>query len=585
MPAVHNRSELCSLLHPKRIYAQWFNLNHQNGRLRLPRREGGERLLVTRDSTVQIEEGGSTHLLAPDSVFHCHPELDLWVRATQTGSCRLLDLGLKGELPRDYLNELQKKYRRPLGLPSSENDKQTLIALGGDLEPTSEQVFNWLTGLHQCAHERSANLAKLIAGGPEHLRAIAERNQFSIKAIAQELGCHTTYLSKSWKNGRHPSLATLLREQRLELARYLLSNTDMTIRAVAGRCGYSGSPAFCTAFRQAHKVSPSDWRACQQPSGTAHSKHPTRPTREAAHSKHPTSLKTSSPPRKLESVSQDERPVTVWGKPYFQFAGGEVNFPYLRTYNLTLNTITNAVTWVCTIEGHARMEVEGHCLEVGPGTVVVHPKPMYAKWSTPGGRPWQRIWIHQRDQWSQKAMYALCNSFGWVYEIPLSSPIIEYSRRWVSHWNAYRGTPLIESSKAAYNWLLSWEALLASEHAKPVEGPDMSRYQSLAFFRRIGSINGYAKSVGYSRSYLSRCLKRQWQGGTPAQIVRRHRLAQAAHDLVHSHDSVNVIAERALYANTSAFIYAFKREYSVTPLAYRHRGQQTPTTPIRKKRI
>jgi len=51
-----------------------------------------------------------------------------------------------------------------------------------------------------------------------------------------------------------------LREQRLRLARQLLSQTDTPIADIAAHCGY-GSPAnFATAFRDRFECTPRDFR-------------------------------------------------------------------------------------------------------------------------------------------------------------------------------------------------------------------------------------------------------------------------------------------------------------------------------------
>ncbi|GHC13297.1 hypothetical protein GCM10007047_33270 [Cerasicoccus arenae] len=273
----------------------------------------------------------------------------------------------------------------------------------------------------------------------------------------------------------------------------------------------------------------------------------------------------------MDKVDQDERPICLWGLPYFQFDGGQVDFPYETPFNLAINTITSAISWIYTVEGHARFEVDGHHLDVGPGTVVIHPKPMFGRWSTPQGKPWKRIWIHMRDPWSRKAMNHLTSRYGWAFQVPKQSVSVKMARRWVGRWNAGRGSPSVERSRAAYDWLLSWESLLHSDTIRPLDLPDLQRFQASNFYRKIGTISDYAKSIGYSRAYLTRCLRRQWQGGTPSQIVRRHRLAQAASELANGNEAISKIASSALYANTSAFIAAFKREYHCTPLVYRYR--------------
>jgi len=53
-------------------------------------------------------------------------------------------------------------------------------------------------------------------------------------------------------------------EARLEHARFLLSETDLAIHAIAERLGYPDSPTFCKQFQRYHACTPSAWRRQRQ---------------------------------------------------------------------------------------------------------------------------------------------------------------------------------------------------------------------------------------------------------------------------------------------------------------------------------
>lgn len=554
----HLPPDACPLLHPKLVSRRWIQLRRRETWQRLPQQKGQVRLLMATSATVQLEEGGVLHMLEPRTVFHCHESYDLQVKVSSPRAARLLELTFDDDLACEYLHELQRQYGRPLRLPVSRTAQALNRVLASGRTPTSQEIFRWLALLHEFAHHHRTNLGIFLLGGPTGLQEVAERNHYSLKAIADELGCHQSHLSKCWRNRGYPPLAPLLRTQRLNTAKRLLSQSQMAIQAIANLCGYSGSSAFCTSFRTITGVSPGTWRRRHAPSET-----PARPPA-------PPKPSPAKEPPAPQAVIQDERPICVWGKPYFQFDGGEVSFPYEKPFNLAINTITSGISWVCTLQGHACFEVGGQCLEVGPGDVVITPKPMHGQWSTPHGTMWRRVWIHMRDPWSLRAIHSLTERYGWAFHISPDAQPVTIARRWIRRWNAGRSTPSVERSLAAYEWLLSWEALLQFQNPQPLPLPDLKLYQAPAYFRKIGTVSGYARSIGYSRAYLGRKLRRQWLGGTPSQIIRRHRLAQAAHELTNGNTSVDTIARRALYANTSAFIVAFKREYGTTPLAYRY---------------
>ncbi|MDQ8193617.1 helix-turn-helix transcriptional regulator [Coraliomargarita sp. SDUM461004] len=542
------------MIHPQLESYQWLILNKQGPKQIFPGNKRGVRLLAVTEQAIQVIENDVTHVLETNSVFYCRPKLQLQIRAAQDIKTRVLELNFKDALSCSYLDELQRQYGRKLRIPPNLKAIHATQQLA-QRNPSPKEVFYWISMLHEFAEQGRLNLGKLLAGGPDTLSTIAKRNQFSLKSIAYALNCPASHLLKCWKNRGYPPLVQLLRTQRMALVKQLLSESEMGLQTIARLCGYSGASAFCAAFRTAENTTPSQWR-------TTNSTKPTPPAK----------ISQSTQPKKSPApkANQDQNPICLWGLPYFQFDGGLTNSEYKKPFNLAMNSITSAICWVYTLEGHALFEVDGHKLDVGPNTVVIHPKPMFGRWSTPDGKPWSRIWLQMRDPWSLQTMHYLTKKHGWVLKIPQDSAPVKMARKWVNRWNAGRGAPSVERSQIAHDWLCTWESLLTSNAVQSVSFPDLRQFESPEFYRKIGKINDYAKSIGYSRSYLTRCLRRQWQGGTPAQIVRRHRLAQAATELTNTNESISRIASNALYANTSAFITAFKREYNCTPLAYRY---------------
>ncbi|MBC2603366.1 helix-turn-helix domain-containing protein [Puniceicoccus vermicola] len=521
------------------------------------------RILLVLEGETLIEESMGHLLLRRNTVLLCRPEEPILLRAGGQKRTEVLELVLAGSLVRDYAHQLGKIYGRVLRLPEDRDSRallKKLVKRGTEL--SAMDLFHWISGLHEVAKIQIQNLGQLLEGGSSLLADIAERNAFSVKSIALELGCTVNHLSRSWTRYGHSSLVRQVRDMRLALAKRLLEDSDLPLDAIAGRCGFSCGSAFCASFKKEAGKTPGAWRKLH------------RSSRSVSSSAHQGRLKPFKDELRMEEIrGHDERPVCLWNGPFFQFDGGEVSFPYHAPYNLALNSITTAFTWVCTLEGRAEFEIDGKRLQVEPGTVVIHPKPLRAKWHTPDQQPWKRVWIHMRDDWSIRLISELSASYAWAFKIPLDSEPVSFARKWVERWNAGRGIPSIPRSRSAYKWLCSWESLVRDGKAVPLALPNLLDFQTESFCGRIGTISDYAEAIGFSRAYLSRRLGEQWNGGTPFQIVRRHRLAQAAHELrSQRNEKIRVIGERALYANTSAFIAAFKKEFGMTPLAYRHRN-------------
>ena len=85
-------------------------------------------------------------------------------------------------------------------------------------------------------------------------------NPPSPETLALQLGTNEKRLNEAFHEAFALPVFAWLREQRLRLARQLLSKTDTPIADIAAHCGY-GSPAnFATAFRERFEYTPRDFR-------------------------------------------------------------------------------------------------------------------------------------------------------------------------------------------------------------------------------------------------------------------------------------------------------------------------------------
>ncbi|EIP99077.1 DNA-binding domain-containing protein, AraC-type [Opitutaceae bacterium TAV1] len=489
-------------------------------------------------------------------------------RTTGRGPALGLKFAFAAPLAEEYAHWLARHFGQFVQLQPGSDALRAARALALALEVAkpretiSRRVFAWLAALHRALNERRLYLQDLLDGKTDLLPSIFAEHGHSIKTLAGYLGCSPAYLGRQLQRAWQQPAQDVLHALRRQHAQHLLTSTSLGIGEVARRCGFYTTSSFATTFKRETGLTPTQARHmpfCADP-----------------HSFHclPAKKRRSLPRRPGGQAT----PVAVWGDAFFQFDGGVSDMVYDTPFSLAMNAITNAVHWVVTLEGQAVFEAAGRSLRVTPGMVVIYPQPMNGQWTMPAGngRLWKRIWLNVRCKWGIEAMLALSAAHGWAGMLPLNSSPVRLAREWVGHWHTHRNEPSVIASHAGFCWLQSWWELLHSGRMKRVTGPDgqaalpdLRQLLSKSFFRRIRTITDYAGQLGYSRRHTIRKLQAQWEDGTPAQIIRRQRLTQAALDLRHTRLSVEEIARKSQYSSTGSFIPAFRKEFGMTPLAWR----------------
>ena len=546
---------LCTLKHARPLV-----FKRADGRrpLTLPPADAAARQIIWLRGSVQVETSAASTLhLAPGSIWSPAPADKAILRNLFTTEASGIELTFDRGLAADYAAFLTDHFGSLVRIPIREDAlRRAKSLLDSDTAPLryAQKIFAWLSALHAVLDERHMQLTDLLHGPSDRLRDECVQHGYSLKALSSHLRCTPAFLAARLSRAWGQPAGEALRQMRHEHACQLLATTSASLAEIAWRCGFSSPAAFCTAVKKRAGLTPSQIRAARSATSS---------TPRIVANRGP-----SITPPPMPKI-REQTPMTVWSGPYFQLDGGEADWPYETPYELALNGITDAVHWVYTLEGEAVFEVGETSLVVKPGTLVVHPQPLNARWLTPTGKPWHRIWVIARGPWASDALIELARAHGWAATLSASSQPVKLARHWARYWNEHRNEPSIVGSQAAYAWLLSWWRLLLAGKVTPVPLPDLSKAHSRSFFRRIKTITRYAEEIGYSRGHISRKLRGQWDGGTPAQVIRRQRLAQAALELRHTRLSVAEIAQRAQFASANSFIPAFKREFGATPLAYR----------------
>lgn len=89
---------------------------------------------------------------------------------------------------------------------------------------------------------------------------IYPQQEWSIESISLELGISKSYLQKYYRSNFGMSIIDSLIHIRLEAAKKLLRETDLTVTAIAEKCGYSSYIHFTKQFRKAENTTPTNYR-------------------------------------------------------------------------------------------------------------------------------------------------------------------------------------------------------------------------------------------------------------------------------------------------------------------------------------
>ncbi len=109
-----------------------------------------------------------------------------------------------------------------------------------------------------------------VGRGPDHFKIVEVltylEQRFSDPAIrlssaARHVALSPAYLARLLKAATGLTFRQHLRRFRVQNAERLLLTTMLSIKEVAGQCGYSASGSFARDFRRVHRCTPSAWRA------------------------------------------------------------------------------------------------------------------------------------------------------------------------------------------------------------------------------------------------------------------------------------------------------------------------------------
>ncbi|HXR48691.1 MAG TPA: AraC family transcriptional regulator [Candidatus Limnocylindrales bacterium] len=171
--------------------------------------------------------------------------------------------------------KLRRLLRSSIGAPAPVDSRvESLLAAGkaafveSQAEPNLENSFHLSVGLALLTGFALSAQAQFPAARPGD-QALARAEQFiqnefarrlSLADLAAAAGVSRQHLLKLFRLRRGNTPAHFLYERRLGVAAEQLAHTGLSLKEIAGRCGFANEFHFSRKFKHAYEKSPSGWR-------------------------------------------------------------------------------------------------------------------------------------------------------------------------------------------------------------------------------------------------------------------------------------------------------------------------------------
>jgi len=239
-------------------------------------------------------------------------------------------------------------------------------------------------------------------------------------------------------------------------------------------------------------------------------------------------------------------------------------------HSLAMDAMEIEGCWIMTLSGFGYWEVGGMRHVLDAGQVLALRKPARGDLvRTPKGLPWHYLWVHVGDGPALDLFSFIVSSFGLLHRLPADCAAVRKARELIRTVERKASLSPHEWSLKTFDFLNTWWQCAEEFCSHVGDALDSPTYDSKHFSRIPASLGMLANQMGYSRSYLSHKLKKQWNE-PPGRVLRRARLEEAARLLRTTDLDVTDVAEKVGYQSSTAFIRAFGRAHGAPPLAYRH---------------
>lgn len=248
----------------------------------------------------------------------------------------------------------------------------------------------------------------------------------------------------------------------------------------------------------------------------------------------------------------------------------------------SLNALEPEGCWLYTLSGHGVYRWGTQRRMIGEGHSLTYRSPDRGQLNLEkSGLPWRYYCIHVCGEQALRMFDYVLERFGMFQQLPSDCAAVRQAARLVRLTQEQPHRSAHFWSQQTFRWLDAlWEC--SEQYAPPIhsalhEPPHTSRLISFS----AGSVKGMAEQLGYSRSYLTRKLRWQWDQ-SPGSVLRRVRLEEASRLLRTTDMKIGDVATKLGFAAASVLTRAFKKSYGLTPLVYRGKalsGEKLPALP------
>ena len=266
-----------------------------------------------------------------------------------------------------------------------------------------------------------------------------------------------------------------------------------------------------------------------------------------------------------------------WDGPLYRpFQLGETCEEYSqRRTPLFLEAVDPEGVWIYTLSGYAYYERAGelHILSAGTVLAIRHPDSGWLE-RVAKGSPWRYLWIHVASGLALDMFTFIQTKFGFLGHMPPRAQSVRKARALIEL--AVKRPQRSEHfwSLRTFEWLNTWWQDARRYHPPAEKGgattvPDHPQPQVFM----PDSVKGFARRMGYSRSYLTRKLTREWHE-SPGKVFRRARMNEAARLLKNTDLPVARIARLVGFVAVTSFCRSFRREFKESPRDYRFKDRR-----------
>ena len=212
--------------------------------------QGQARLYIERDQALTLEAGEAV-VIAP-GVFHQHDKI--------AKNCFVMLQGLTPKASDFHLRSSDTSFYGYIPLERAQDVFHRII------QESERHALRWIEDMRKvCGRILNEHVAASNAVPQQFSRMFHYFVRFAYEGITVEDVINVSNLSRSrayalWTKYYGTPLRQAICQQRLYLAKLLLSNTGMDVRSISERCGFHSRQQMTRLFQDQEQCSPRQWR-------------------------------------------------------------------------------------------------------------------------------------------------------------------------------------------------------------------------------------------------------------------------------------------------------------------------------------